>query len=282
MRHLLLLPVFAATLFACTSAGNRQSAASAETVPAGPADPAETVVTLAWDSIEINDTLRVDSSALVSALKIVYPKSPSALADSVLPWIASSITSETPESTPMPAESATQLASDLIARERAEVRPDFDFPLFSSGITFDFMANTSPVYSTSRFVSYQTSVYRYRGGAHGGMVCVNQVFDCRSGRRLGWNMFLPESLPEVLNCVTRNILSQFFEGDSDAMAESMISESEEIPLPSQPPLFTPDGILFIYQQYEITVYAAGMPQCIVPYADLKSFLTPEALELLDF
>ena len=45
------------------------------------------------------------------------------------------------------------------------------------------------------------------------------------------------------------------------------------------PVLTPEGLRFVYQQYEIGPYALGMVEFTVPYADVKSCLTKEAVEL---
>lgn len=278
MKHLIPLSIIILVLQACTLSGTRSTSSPA--INRNADRPAGETSAVTLDSVEINDTLRIDSSGLVSALKIVYPVTPSLLADSVLQWIRSSLSPDTLSGSSQNIGSASQLASGIIARERSDVRTDF--PTMTSGAMFDFVANSSPVCIAPQFTSYQTSVYRYRGGAHGRMYCINEIFVNSTGARLGWNIFRAEALPDVLTLVSGGILNQYFDGDTEMMAQSMLLETDRIPLPSQPPLFTPDGITFIYQQYEITVYAAGMPHCTVPYADLKPFMTASALELLDF
>ncbi|MDE6438615.1 MAG: RsiV family protein, partial [Muribaculaceae bacterium] len=47
-----------------------------------------------------------------------------------------------------------------------------------------------------------------------------------------------------------------------------------------PPYFMKDGVVFLYQQYEIACYAAGMPACVIPYSALLPFMTPAARELV--
>jgi hypothetical protein len=53
-----------------------------------------------------------------------------------------------------------------------------------------------------------------------------------------------------------------------------------MPLPQCPPLFTKDGVRFIYGQYEIAPYAAGMPDFTVPYNKLEKFMKVTAKKLL--
>jgi hypothetical protein len=53
-----------------------------------------------------------------------------------------------------------------------------------------------------------------------------------------------------------------------------------IPLPTTPPYMTIEGFTFIYQQYEIVAYAAGMPSDVIPYEQMKPCLTEYAQELI--
>ena len=53
-----------------------------------------------------------------------------------------------------------------------------------------------------------------------------------------------------------------------------------IPLPKNPPYFTQDGLTFVYQQYEIAPYAAGMPTFSIPYDVAKGLLLHAAADLI--
>ena len=66
--------------------------------------------------------------------------------------------------------------------------------------------------------------------------------------------------------------------DSD-LQNMLFVEHGIIPLPATVPVLTPEGLRFVYQQYEIGPYALGMVEFTVPYTDVKSCLTQEAAEL---
>jgi hypothetical protein len=53
-----------------------------------------------------------------------------------------------------------------------------------------------------------------------------------------------------------------------------------LPLPQAAPYFTKDGITFVYAQYEIACYAAGMPTFTIPYNKIEGILTSSAAALL--
>ena len=52
-------------------------------------------------------------------------------------------------------------------------------------------------------------------------------------------------------------------------------------MPRHAPYITEKGFVFTYQPYEISFYAAGMPQFTVPVGEMKSFLSQTALNMLD-
>ena len=53
-----------------------------------------------------------------------------------------------------------------------------------------------------------------------------------------------------------------------------------LPMPRHAPYITDKGFVFTYQPYEISFYAAGMPEFTVPVDKMKSFLTKTALSML--
>ena len=54
-----------------------------------------------------------------------------------------------------------------------------------------------------------------------------------------------------------------------------------LPMPKHTPYVTKKGMVFIYQPYEISYYAAGAPTFTIPLKKMKPFLTQTAKELLE-
>ncbi len=71
--------------------------------------------------------------------------------------------------------------------------------------------------------------------------------------------------------------------DDEKLKDQLMSVDDinHIPLPSNPPIFTKQGLCFTYQQYEIASYAVGMINFNIPYDKIRPFLTPEAQALID-
>ena len=60
------------------------------------------------------------------------------------------------------------------------------------------------------------------------------------------------------------------------------SSSSEVPLPKTPPYLMENGVVVIYQQYEIAAYALGLPCVSLPLTAVKDCLTEEGKRYLGF
>ena len=127
---------------------------------------------------------------------------------------------------------------------------------------------------TDRYVTYEYTNEGYSGGAHGWNIAIGQTFRKSDGRRIDYNIFREESKDELAALVKDNIFSQYFESDAKEMENLLTMENNDyFPLPESAPIFREDGVEFVYQQYEIACYAAGMPACVISYDLLEPFMT---------
>lgn len=130
------------------------------------------------------------------------------------------------------------------------------------------------LHETDRYVSYLYTQEGFSGGAHGWYVMQGQTFRKSDGRRIDYDIFREESMDELTELVKDNIFSQYFESDAKEMENLLTMENNDLfPLPQAAPIFREDGVEFVYQQYEIACYAAGMPACVISYDLLEPFLT---------
>ena len=81
--------------------------------------------------------------------------------------------------------------------------------------------------------------------------------------------------------ILRKGLADYFSVKPEDLTEELNPEYEYniIPIPSETPRPTPDGLSLHYHQYEISYGAAGDPSFTVPYEDILPFCTPEAVDL---
>ncbi len=134
---------------------------------------------------------------------------------------------------------------------------------------------------TDRFVTFIYTQEGYSGGAHGWYVMEGQTFRKSDGRRIDYDIFRSESLDELADLVKDNIFTQYFEADKNQFENALTMENNDIfPLPVSAPIFREDGVEFVYQQYEISCYAAGLPACVISYDLIEPFLTQAGRSLI--
>ena len=139
------------------------------------------------------------------------------------------------------------------------------------------------VFETTELVSFTSQIYQYSGGAHGGESIIGAVFRKSDGRRFGWDMFTDNGKEKLREMIKNNLKNNYFKVSSDEEFYGHIFDenaSYVFPLPATAPIFNPNGVTFIYQQYELSAYAAGMPKCTIPYDSIAELCTSTAQSLI--
>lgn len=150
-----------------------------------------------------------------------------------------------------------------------------------AGLSYDLSIRKTG--ETDRYLTYETSCYVFLGGAHGSAVCYPVNIVRSTGRVLAATVdtLKQKALQPILRRGVKEYISKAENRkikDRD-LQNMLFVEHGIIPLPATVPVLTPEGLRFVYQQYEIGPYALGMVEFTVPYADVKSCLTKEAAEL---
>lgn len=171
-------------------------------------------------------------------------------------------------------ESDTTLSTEDKNRIREEV-PQWNYTL-----------NVNKENETERFVTYNSQIYCYYGGAHGGVVGSGPMtFDLSTGHKI--ERFLRSESAIALQPLLRKGLRQYYSCNGETISETELNEHLQIegnliPLPQRTacPNSTADSLILTYGQYEIACYADGMPSLRLAVKDVEPYLTPEARALL--
>ena len=142
-------------------------------------------------------------------------------------------------------------------------------------------------YETNAFITFMTSGGHYTGGLHGIGFETGVTFSKSNGKTFGYDMMKGIDSPEFKRFIKEGLRKYFStEGQEpisdDDLLQELVSYSgsiDELPLPDSEPYLTEKGIKFVYQPYEISYYAAGKPEFIIPYAAIRPYLTSEAVKL---
>jgi len=141
-------------------------------------------------------------------------------------------------------------------------------------------------YFNDRYATYQMFTNEYSGGMHGYYTDQLLSYDCVHHESIGWEyLFKPGTERSVLRQLEMTALTDEKYRYWDANIWSFIRRVDEdgnptgeIMLPI--PAMTPDGVVFSFQPYEISCFAAGCFHFTIPYSRLTTYLTDRAKWLI--
>lgn len=221
------------------------------------------VETFTWDSINYSRK----SGMLNFAVKGVYPISgPEHLVTSIQKWmnemLGGSYQGEMSDTTA------------LLRHYAHETFAEFDSETLSfledMGTETEHSIEFQCAYDTDSLLTMLFSIYSYSGGAHGGYMFCGTTFRKSDGHRYGWDIVREDaSLSEEIK---RGLKTYFEIRTDEELSDCLMLEASldtppdvnRIPLPQSSPWLEADGLHFVYQQYEIACYAAGLPTFVIP------------------
>lgn len=239
--------------------------------------------------VEIADSVKGEygNEAIATSVKIDWPVSGDAkLQESVCKYITHTLsmgykTGDDPQKAINAYVKAKQ-------KEQHANSKEFEGPITGR----DFSAEITLTSNTPKYITYIANTYIFLGGAHGSTFVEGATFSKKDGHKLSYDMFASnikkandKNHAKLMSMIVKD-LKKYFEVKTDQeLLEILLLNKEnptikDIPLPQMVPFFDKDGITFIYQQYEIAPYAAGMPQVTIPFSKIKPLLNEAAQELV--
>lgn len=135
------------------------------------------------------------------------------------------------------------------------------------------------VYETEQLVSYRLNAYSYLAGAHGSESIYYAIFRKLDGHILTWgdiikSGMLPSFSKYMAQGVTKYLKAKTLEEAKGMLFIDKKTTLSTFPMPATNPGLTKDGIVGIYQSYEIGPYAMGHPEITIPRTLLRSMVKP--------
>lgn len=150
--------------------------------------------------------------------------------------------------------------------------------------SMSFDASIRRIAETKHYITYQSNYYAYLGGAHGSAGSYSTNIVKATGKVLGATVDTLK-VKEMQPILRKYVLEYIKKGGDTEVTDNNLNDylfidNGIIPIPTFTPSLAEQGVHFVYQQYEIGPYAMGMIDFTVPYAEIKPFMTKEALELI--
>ncbi|MDO8530476.1 MAG: DUF3298 and DUF4163 domain-containing protein [bacterium] len=135
---------------------------------------------------------------------------------------------------------------------------------------------------SQKILSLGALYYYYTQGAHGSSVYVFSNYNLVDGSTVGWKSVFKDDSPYI-NAISeyskKELVKKLTTGEDSLSDEGWITDGTK---PTEENYntnvgFTPDGLIILFQQYQVAAYAAGPQELAIPYAELKSFIDPDGL-----
>lgn len=149
-------------------------------------------------------------------------------------------------------------------RELREQYPD-ELAVWEASIT------GTPAYDSGELLSMRLEGYIYTGGAHGFSRIRYLNFDKRAARELD-NRELFNNLPQLEALAEKAFRdSQGIEAGAGINSTGFMFEDNRFSLPENIG-FEPEGMVLLYNPYEVASYADGPVRVVVPYEEVAPYL----------
>lgn len=143
---------------------------------------------------------------------------------------------------------------ELIAIDQAETNQQSDWLVGASVSTWEAKAACKIVYADVNYVSFRVEEYVYRGGAHGSTIITVGSFERKTGRLLKATDLIPAvRRVEVLRQLRQQVVAKLG-GEQHLQGEVTFTDNCYV---------AQDGIHFVYNEYEVACYAAGMIEVVI-------------------
>ena len=133
---------------------------------------------------------------------------------------------------------------------------------------------------TDRFVTYLFENYEYMGGAHGLTTCYGTTFDKETCKKIGLSILKDTASVAFQSMFKEKLLKYFTDNEDESLDDFLLYQTSEANIPLSNMYLTEDHVVFIYQPYEISYYAAGMPTVELTFDEMKPYLTKRGLKLI--
>lgn len=170
-------------------------------------------------------------------------------------------------------ESGGDTTLDIAANSMIAEWQDFQKEMPEASLGWYVEGNASVVMCNPKLVSLSMSVDAFTGGAHPNSTFVMKIFNLQNNQAFK----LEEMVSDVvgLTKIAEGIFRTQLEIPADASLEEQGFEFENNTFAlNDNYMCTPEGLVFLYNTYEIAPYAAGITEILIPWNKIEKILTP--------
>ena len=141
-------------------------------------------------------------------------------------------------------------------------------------ISFDLEEYAQVINQDSCLIAIGYGGYTYSGGAHGSGFDAFINWNPKTKKVVYLNdVLLPNSEKELNKIAERIFRENENLADTASLEQDYFFKDNKFAL-NENYLFTPVGVRFLYNEYEIKPYAAGQTKLVIPWTELKALIKP--------
>ena len=129
--------------------------------------------------------------------------------------------------------------------------------------SYEFISNTDSISIQRGIFCFMTSFYLFEGGAHGISGKHYTCVDLETGRKLAFNDVFTKDSEEALTAIIGRIIAE--KPQDVGYFDTEIKPSDNF-------YFDSDGVIFVYNPYEIASYSANIIEIYVPFNEIAPFV----------
>nr|WP_294948870.1 DUF3298 and DUF4163 domain-containing protein [uncultured Mucilaginibacter sp.] len=129
----------------------------------------------------------------------------------------------------------------------------------------------------SSLLALEYGGYVYEGGAHGADFTEFLNWNPRAKKAIYLkDVLVPGSYPQLTKIAEHIFRKNEKLKDTSSLARDYFFRDDKFAL-NDNYMFTPVGIRFVFNEYEIKPYAAGQTELLIPWAQIKTLIRPDAV-----
>ncbi len=173
---------------------------------------------------------------------------------------------------PFPADSTIEQQADHFMKEYLAFKEE----PYAAGRSYVLNARHQ-ILQNDRLLSMSIESEIYTGGAHGGSLIEFINWDIEKGVPVTLNDVIMKEHTKLFLKVAESIFRKKAGlKPQQSLSDNYFFENNQFSL-NDIYLFTPKGIKFIYNEYEIRAYAYGRTELFIPYETIKVIIKPKSL-----
>lgn len=145
-------------------------------------------------------------------------------------------------------------------------------------VVWELTNTITVIFNNNSIVSFQSDYYHFSGGAHGMYGTIFTNFNSQDGRKLLLKDLLVTGYENKLNSIAEKIFRKKQELTADESLEEagFWFDGNKFTLNDNFGI-KDDGLIFVFNPYEITSFASGISEIIVPYEEIKDLIDTNGL-----